>query len=72
MGTRLEKGERQSDSSPSIDCIDGSKGYVVGNVKIISWKANRLKSNATPAELIKVAIYAAKNTVIEESGVVSE
>jgi hypothetical protein len=45
------------DNSPTIDRIDSTKGYVSGNVIIVSWKANRIKTNATPDELIKVARF---------------
>jgi len=38
-------------NSPSLDRIDPSKGYVRGNVWIISNKANIIKSNATHEEL---------------------
>lgn len=41
----------------SIDRIDSSKGYVTGNVKIISWRANDVKGNATIEELEKVLAY---------------
>ena len=37
--------------SPSIDRIDSSKGYVPGNVWVISSRANRMKSDATIEEL---------------------
>jgi len=40
--------------SPSLDRIDSSKGYVKGNVRVISKRANQLKSNATVAELTLV------------------
>ena len=39
------------DNSPTVDRIDNTKGYEVGNVAVVSWKANRLKSNATLEEL---------------------
>lgn len=38
-------------TSPSLDKIDPSKGYVVGNVKIVSWQANTMKNNASLKEL---------------------
>jgi hypothetical protein len=39
------------DDSPSIDRIDSSAGYVKGNVKIICWRANRIKSDSTIEEM---------------------
>jgi len=41
-------------NSPSLDRIDSSLGYVKGNVRIISHRANSLKSNATVEELLLV------------------
>ena len=41
----------------SIDRINASKGYVVGNVQIISHKANRLKSDANLADVLKLAAH---------------
>jgi len=46
-----------SDNSVSIDKIIPSLGYIPGNVIIISYKANRIKSSATPEELFKIANF---------------
>ena len=37
--------------SPSLDRIDNEKGYVKGNVRVISKRANQLKNNATVEEM---------------------
>jgi hypothetical protein len=38
-------------NSPSLDRIDPTKGYIKGNVWIVSNKANMIKNNATHEEL---------------------
>lgn len=42
--------------SPSLDRIDPSKGYVKGNVWVISKRANRIKSDATVDELESIVV----------------
>lgn len=42
---------------PSLDRTDNSKGYVRGNVRVISFRANQIKNDATSAELEKVLAY---------------
>ncbi len=54
------KGERR-DNYPSLDRFDNAKGYIPGNVHVISWRANRIKWDCTPAELRAVADYAERS-----------
>ena len=46
-----------TENSPSFDRIDSSKGYVRGNVQIISSKANTMKSNASLEEIEALYLY---------------
>lgn len=50
-------GKSISDNSPSLDKIVPELGYVPGNIRIISHRANRLKSNLTIDEILKLAAY---------------
>ena len=45
------------DNSISFDRIDSSRGYTKGNVVVISYRANKLKSDATLTELQKLAQF---------------
>lgn len=60
----LGRGKGQSlaerDGRASLDRIDNSKGYVPGNVVVVSYRANRLKSDATATELLKIARFYAR------------
>jgi hypothetical protein len=62
FGVKLEYGVGVGPKplSPSLDRIDSSKGYVKGNVQILSNKANVMKHNATPEELIQFAEWILK------------
>ena len=52
LGIVLErKAGVQADSTPSLDRIDSSLGYVKGNVWVISWRANHIKTDASIEEL---------------------
>jgi hypothetical protein len=58
LGIPLFVGNRQQkDNSPTIDEIHPGGGYVKGNIAVISWRANRLKSDATLEEMRKVVKY---------------
>lgn len=50
----------RADGSPSLDRIDNSLGYVAGNVIVVSWRANRIKSDATVDELRRIAWFYGK------------
>lgn len=62
LGIKLTKAltRHNTPRSPSLDRIDIKRGYVPGNVCVISWRANRLKSDATAAELDLIAAYIRK------------
>lgn len=53
----IKHNDRLQDDSPSIDRIDPNGGYTKDNIIVVSWKANRLKSNANFIELIRVATF---------------
>jgi len=48
-------GGNKKKNSASLDRITPNKGYVKGNVQVISQLANTMKNEATPSELLKFA-----------------
>ena len=61
LGINLVRSQRKRghklDSSPSLDRIRNDKGYIKGNVVVVSFRANRLKSDASADELLRVANF---------------
>jgi len=60
LGIKLSwkgKGNGGQDNSPSLDRIDSTKGYIPGNVMIMSNLANKMKSNATIEQLNQFSRY---------------
>lgn len=56
LGIPLQRGSREaSPNSPTVDRIDPKRGYVKGNVWVISRKANSIKQDATVEEIRAVA-----------------
>jgi UDP-N-acetylenolpyruvoylglucosamine reductase len=50
-------------NAPSLDRIDSARGYVPGNVQVVSHKANTMKSNASTEELIAFSEWVQKEVV---------
>lgn len=44
-------------NSPTVDRVDNNKGYVKGNVRVISSKANLLKSDLSVPEIERLLKY---------------
>lgn len=59
LGIRLQRlpGLEMRDEAPSVDRLIPELGYVKGNVIVISFRANRIKNDATIEELQKVANF---------------
>lgn len=57
LGIELRPGRGRrgpTDASPTLDRIEPSVGYVRGNVVVMSWRANRIKSDASASELLRI------------------
>jgi hypothetical protein len=48
---------RLNDNSPSLDRIDNNRGYIPGNVVVISQRANQIKNDGTADEHRRIADY---------------
>jgi hypothetical protein len=60
LGVRMEMGNNGGKwrvNSPSLDRVDNTKGYVPGNVRVISYRANMLKRDASLAEIRGLLAY---------------
>ena len=47
----------QHNHTPALDRIDNDKGYIKGNVRVISHRANRQKSNLSLEEIKRLYLY---------------
>lgn len=55
---------KPTDNSPSLDRIDSTKGYIKGNVRVISFRANTIKSNGSYEEHLLISKYIKENTQV--------
>lgn len=69
LGIKLQRnGGKARDNSPSVDRINPLKGYIKGNVAIISNRANLLKNNASLAELESILAYVKSKLAASRGG----
>ena len=60
LGFKLESnvgGKKPKDNSPSLDRLIPALGYVKGNTRVISHRANHIENNGTIDELEKILAY---------------
>jgi hypothetical protein len=58
FGVKMEQSTSRSYPwAPSLDRIDSSRGYEPGNIRVICYRANHLKNNATLEEIEAIARY---------------
>jgi chitodextrinase len=62
-------GHRRIDSSPTLDRINPSLGYVPGNVVVISGLANNIKSSADYRQIARVSSWLKRLTTRRRSTV---
>jgi hypothetical protein len=58
LGVKLEYGNEDRRTSPSIDRLIPELGYTKGNVAVISAAANSLKSNLTLEQIVRMGDWA--------------
>lgn len=63
FGTELSVLTNSMNTGMSLDRIDNDKGYIPGNVAIISRKANRLKADGSVEQFEKIIQYMKDNRI---------
>lgn len=57
LGIPLVRSGAATDNTPELDRLVPDLGYVRDNVSVISRRANRIKNDSSPEELVKVALW---------------
>lgn len=58
------------DNSPSLDRIIPARGYVKGNVVVVSYRVNRIKNDSTVTELQTIADFYTELTKAQDEGTI--
>lgn len=67
LGIPLSVGEgERHDGSPTLDRLVPRLGYVSGNVRVISYRANRIKNDGTLLELRAIVAWMEKEVAGEQ------
>ena len=53
LGTEFRSGKKNKDVLPTLDKINPKKGYVKGNIAVISFRANQIKSDVADINIFK-------------------
>jgi hypothetical protein len=53
LGTEFKSGIKNKHALPTLDKINPKKGYVRGNIAVISFRANQIKSDVTDINVFK-------------------
>lgn len=54
---RSDGGQGPCENSPSLDRVDQNKGYIVGNLRVISHQGNRMKGEMTREDVLRILDY---------------
>ena len=55
---------KRTENTPSLDRIDNNKGYIKGNIRVISQKANRMKQDMTREILLTSLEYIDRENIM--------
>ena len=66
------KSDKSHSNSASLDRIDSTKGYIKGNLQIISFRANTVKNNLTLDEMKMIVSNWERLETQKDSGIKSD
>lgn len=63
LGIPLIRGGKARDNWPSLDRMVPALGYTRDNVRVISYRANRIKNDASADELARIHTYVTAGSI---------